>query len=250
MIQNRLTLEAEAGAQRYTLLLDSWRAMFSAALRSRDFGTNRSSIDLIQEAYAAADTFLEAEREHIFRVVDEIASEAHTASVSVLRSDTADALSPAQQEHLDAIESYLTNELVAQVHRDIAQIRSSLRAVVLRVKTQAAASGKSERIALVEYLIDSTDRLDFTFSDRSARRWDSKKFIRALWRQTLLAVYNEVTLHVIAEHGLTLADVSSPEGIKQTISIAYSPDHELYDDVRNQLFHPNSNNFLVPHVPA
>lgn len=250
MILKQITRYAESAATRYTMLTDSFRSIYHRCFNEADFGSYAQSIRMVNEAYSLAQVYIEDEFQTIGIIVDEIALEARRATHVQLRSSTSDELSERTREHLTSFSHYLRDEIIAQIHRDVAQLRQSLQRAALEVSVAARSQGKSERVALIEYRIgNQAETLSFTFTDRVSRRWSSTKFIRAVWRQTLLSTYNEMVMITLSEHGITEAVVyhEDPGSQYHSTRISFGSNTELptYSEVRDGIFHPNSNAILI-----
>lgn len=245
MIAKRLTQLAEVSAMRYAGLCQLWQGVFDRALTDKNFGYADHPSNVARECYVLAETFLTDEREHIDRMLEEIASDAHQTTLSQIASADSDGLEDAALDHLAQTAHYLADELIAQIHRDIAMVRQAIQRIQLEVYTAARAKRISERQALIEYSISNRETLQFMFHDRYARKWSSKKFVRALWRHTLLAAYNETVMLTLADHGIeTAAVVSDQSDHAATISLTGALNMMSYADSRAEYFHPNSNAYL------
>lgn len=249
MMLARLTEEAEAGAARYSLVTEAWRGLFASAIAGSDFGSPSASTRVIEEAYAIASDFLTEERRRIADACKEIAVEARQRALSAISSIDAEMLTDAALEHLSETQRYMSDELVAQVHRDIALLRSTLQRVSLEVAIASRSRGISKTTALMEYRIGNAADLQFVFHDRQSRKWSSKKFVRAVWRHTLLAVYNESILMTAADHGLTRVRVehenADAESHGMIIALGSNSEFPTYSEIRNEVFHPNANAVLA-----
>lgn len=249
MIINRLTAESEFAAGRYETLTGAFRSVFLHSLNDSDFGSVRQSVRVTDEAYRIAETFIEQERIAAARVFEEIASEARTATTREIQSKDASTLTEQALEHLRVAQLYMHNELVSQIHRDIAQVRRALQGVVLEVSLASRSRGVSQRVALIEYRIGNAASLSFQFQDRQTRRWSSKKYVRALWRHTLLSVYNEIVMLTLAEHGLERAMVRHQDGDARfhnmVIVFGSSSEMPTYSEIKDVVFHPNANAWLT-----
>lgn len=248
MIINRLSAEGDTAAARYSLLTESWRSLFLNALNDADFGSAAQAIRVSQDAYRLAEVFLAEERLAAERVFEDIATEAHQTTIKEIESIDASELTAQTLEHLRVTQSYIDSELVAQIHRDIALVRDSLQRVVLEVSLASRSRGISSRQALIEYRIGNAKELSFVFQDRQTRRWSSKKYVRALWRHTLLAVYNETVMMTLADHGLDRAMVVHQDADAQShgmiVTFGSSSDLPTYSEIRATVFHPNANAWL------
>lgn len=244
----RFSAEAEAAAQRYGLLVEGWRALYRSALEGTDFGTERQVRRVTEQAYAMARRFLETERELIAARSAEIASEATRTTLVSLASRDAPDFTDAVSDHLSAAERYLDHELSIQVERDIAFLVQSLRRTYLQVAIAARSTGMPPRAALIQYQVGNATELHFFFHDRQGQKWPSRKFVRAIWRHHLLSLYNEVVLLILADHGVTQAQVENinPTNFNHGMIIAMSSGSSLptYSEIRNEVFHPNSDAIL------
>jgi len=248
MIPHRLSLEADAAAARYDMLTSTWQTLYNRALASDRFGYADQAPALAHEAYAIAGTYFETEKDHIASLLEEIATDAHQSVRDKISSRSADELSDDALTHLAATQSYISDEISAQLHRDIALMRQSLQRAVLDVSMMTRTRRIQQRAALIEYRVLNGETLEFTFTDRRARRTPSKTFIRALWRQTLLSVHNEAVLMELADHGIERAAVLHLEDgfvkRKDVISLSGLDDLPTYGEIRGTVFHPNSNAWL------
>jgi len=247
-IQLLMTEEAELAALRYATLVEGWRALYARALDAADFGTPRQLRRVEEEAYAIARTFLEQEARAITEATTNIAYRAYRTTLEELSVETSDEIPEAVSEHLNAAESYLRHELSVQIERDIAFLKHSLRRTILQVNLAARSKGVPHRAALMEYRIGNAAELHFFFHDRGNQKWPSRKFVRAVWRHHLLAVYNEVVLMTLADHGLEKAQVShlnpTSQYHGQVIAMSAGSSLPIYAEIRNEVFHPNSDAIL------
>lgn len=244
MICNHLTDLADQAAARYALFTDGLRAIYRNALNSQTLDDTASA----QEAAQLALTSLRTENVLISDAIQEIAEIARTTTLEEIASIDAENLSDEALEHLSVSGSYLSDELLAQASRDIATMRKSIQRVKLEVSLAANSSGRSRRAAMIEYMVGNKADLSFFFHDKASRKWESKLFVRSVWRQTLLSTYNEIVLFTLADHGLERAVVEhhSPDAQHDGLVIALSSSTELptYSEIRETVFHPNANAWL------
>lgn len=246
MIGKRLTQIAESSAMRYASLCEGWQLRFDQALIASRFGFADHIQGVVTDCYALAETFLADEREHVTRIVAEIASDAHRQTKAEISSNDSDELSPSALTHLGEMERYVADELIAQIHRDVAMVRRALSKIQLEVTTTARSRGITERQAQIEYRINNSENLKFMFHDRYARKWSSKKFVRGMWRHSLLQTYNEIVLMTLADHGLQRAAIMDRTGqVIEIVAIAFEPQLFSYADVVSDYFHPNSDAYLA-----
>jgi hypothetical protein len=243
------TVYAEAASARYELLVGSWRAIYSHALNGPTFGSVQQQAEVSSEAFRLARQFLQAELDHITRAFADIALEAQGVTQKQLDVTVADTLSEAAQTHLSDAESYLFSELSVQVERDVNMLLEALKRAALQVRLSAKARGISPKAALIEYLLSSSLELQFFFHDRGNQKWPSRKFVRSVWRHALLSAYNEVVLLTLADHRIDRAFVLHTDPASQfhglEISVSTNSALPTYSEVRNEIFHPNSNAILV-----
>jgi hypothetical protein len=248
--QQTFSAEAEAAAQRYGLLVEAWRGLYNQALDAPDFGTQRQIEAIVAQAYEIARTFRNSEEDHIALVSTQIAERARRETLDALASTDTRELTDAASEHLGDAESYLLHEIAIQVERDIAFLKQSLRRTYLQVALAARSRDLPTRTALLQYRIGNATELHFFFHDRGNQKWPSRKFIRGVWRHHLLSLWNEVVLLTLSDHGLEEADIahanpgSHVHGMR--IAMASNSKWPTYAEIRNEVFHPNSDALVVP----
>lgn len=249
MIQHEFSIAADAAAARYGTLVDGWRGLYAQTLNSPRFGTPRNLESLQNQAYELGRRFLEGEVRQIATAFAGIVREALRASFAQLSADAAQSEPEAVTDHSEAIADYLRTELAIQIERDIAFLRQSLQRVQLQVSLAARSQGIQPRAALLAYQMTSGGELTFFFHDRRNQKWPSRRFVRTLWRHNLLTLYNETVLLVLAEHGDTIALVehANPDAEAHGMQIAMGSNSALpvYTDIRNEIFHPNSDAIIA-----
>lgn len=242
MIPHRLTEAADQAAVRYDHLAQTFSALHTTALMSAEFGYANQSSKLFAEAYDAAGLYFERDKESMGDHMFSIAENAHQRVSEKLTTIESSGLSDAALEHLSETQTYLSNEIAAQVHRDIAQMRFSLQRAVLGVSLIERSRRIPTRQAQMAYVMKDRQELQLQFVDRRGRRTPTRTFIRSVYRHALLSIHNEVTLHALADHGVEHAAVMKLEdGVEKQIDRISIQD---YAAVRDSLFHPNSNSFL------
>jgi len=247
-ITTRMSAAADEAAARYGNLVESWRSLYQRALDGADFGSQKMFARVQDEAYAIARTYLEQEAATIAFVLTTVALEAQGTTFAELSVDDTKELTEAVSDHLNEAESYLRSELAIQIERDIAFLKLSLRRAVLQVSLAARSRGIPARTALFQYRIGNAQELQFFFHDRGNSKWPSRKFVRSVWRHSLLAAYNEVVLLTLSDHGLDLAQVihDNPKADVHGMQISMSANGSLptYAEIRNEVFHPNADAIL------
>lgn len=239
-----MTEDAEAASARYGTLVEGWRSLYGAALDQSHFGTEKQMREVTAQAYGMARLYLTAETARIEDDSIQYAREAQRAVLEELNvTDSAEISGPAS-EHLSALNEYLTHEIAVQIERDIAFLRNSLRTTYLHVNMAARAGKVPLRAALMQYRLGNAAELQFFFHDRRNQRWPSRRFIRSVWRQHLLNVYNEVVLITLSEHGVDTAQINHPDPKSQhagtVISLDSNTELPTYAELKSVVFHPNS----------
>ncbi|PZR92255.1 MAG: hypothetical protein DI537_13795 [Stutzerimonas stutzeri] len=249
MILEILDHQAEAARRRYESLTLNWSGLYSRGLSNLDFSSAQAASAIVQEAYQLANAYLEAEKDRIVDAIDQIASDAHQAVLTEIASVAAGELTDAALAHLTQTQNYLSDEIIAQIHRDIALVRRTLQSTVLSATIQARSRRISFRAALIEHRVKNQDELDFRFVDRRLRSTPAKTFVGSIWRYALLSAHNETTLMTLVDHGLDRAAVRRVENgaVIQTevISVTGRGGLRAYPEVRNDLFHPNARSWLA-----
>lgn len=246
MIPTRLDIKAQAAALRYSVLTDTWQGLFSRALASPNFGHVNQASEVIREAYEVAQLYLDRETDLIADLLHEIAVEAQGLASRKIANADADLLAVEAQTHLSETQQYLRDEITAQIHRDIANVRQSLQRAALDVSILARTRRLKDRAALIAWRLSNDETLSFNFTDRRAHRTPSARFVRGLWRQTMLSVHNETTLFTLADYGQATAGVFKmlEGGEGQIATIYLDGSSPSYGEIRSELFHPNSNAYL------
>jgi hypothetical protein len=248
-IQIRLSMDADEAAKRYQTLTEAWRSLYNAAMDRQNSGFPAAIESLRSQAYDIASSFLETERELIAARAEEIVREALTATQRDLSLDDALDVSDEVGELLNESQRYLAQEIAIQIERDIAHLIRSYQKVALQIRLSAQSRAISVRTAAIEHRMGNLGELQFYFHDRLSRKWSSNKFIRAVWRMTMLSIYNETVLLTLSDYGRQLAyiehlDVKSPaHGV--VLSMSSTSSYPTYTEIRDEYFHPNSDAIIV-----
>lgn len=241
---HQMSGHADAAAQRYGLLIDGWKLLYSRALDAPDFGTPRQMNRVVEEAYRMAGLFLAGEATEIQDAFEEIAVLALQATHAELGVEAPESFSDELQAHVDDFEQHLTRELSLQIERDITLLKKTLQQTTLAVTMSSRAQRLPLRTALIQHRIGGTTDVQFTFQDRRNAKWPAKRYVRATWRHNLLALYNDTVLMTLADHGIETAHIrhddttAAMHGLQ--ITIATNTELPTYADVRNDAFHPNA----------
>lgn len=253
MITRQMSAAAEAAAQRYGTLVEGWRLLFARSFSEQDFGSARQIIRIKNSAYEMARAFLRTEVDLIETEFRQVALEAQGSTLSSLAIPLAQELTDDALELLAASAEYLQTELSVQIERDIAWLLQSVRSANLQVFISSSSRGISRQAAVMEYRIGNAAELQFFFHDRRNQKWPSRKFVRAVWRHSLLNLYNETVLLTLAEAGQGTAYIihANPQSDNHGLQIALSSGTELptYGEIRSEVFHPNSDAVLSWKMP-
>lgn len=136
-------------------------------------------------------------------------------------------------ELLRASREFLVAEIETQAQRDAAQTLREFGQI--RLETRPAAAAADQRRMVMELLLERAPTR-FRFTDRAGRKMDSTIFVRLAWRQTMLALHNDITY--MAGQGLRLS-VRGEDGSSEAISATD------YVARRDEIFHPNARRYLV-----
>jgi len=252
-ITQRLTSEAEIAGARYGLLVEAWRGIYHRALNDSRFGSAKLIAAVREQGYALARTYLDNEAVFIETAFAQIASDAHSDTTRALGVAVAPELTDDAETHLSAICEYLQSELSIQIERDIAFLIDTLRKTYLTIALSASSRRVSAKNALMEFRLGNAAELQFFFHDRRNQKWSSRKFVRSVWRHSLLAAYNEVALLTIADHAVDVAmvrhDDPSSQFHEMKIALYSGSAFPTYVEIRNEVFHPNANAIVVPLEP-
>lgn len=245
MIQNVINKDAERAANRYGVLLDTMRNLFLDTALRRDVTSEATRRAMRDQIYVVGRDLLARESQFARESASQIA-------ISALRNAHNDLGSIFNQAHYesalnDALRetgAYLEREIAAQIERDIAQLERQTRQVAVQVGLLASKEGISKEQALLKQRVRGLPDLRFFFMDRSAKRWSSDRFIRAIWRQSMLAIYNEFYMTTAIEAGVNTLYVAhrDPQNRNHGRAIAITADGSLntYLDLKDEVFHPNS----------
>jgi hypothetical protein len=244
MITGKFSEISDYAVRRYESLLMAFRSVYKAAISSSDFSTVKSFARVKKEAYVLARNFLDTERDFIKSETDKIALEAHTSVYLDLSVNLSKDLTESTVDHLIDLEDYLITELTIQIERDIATLVKSLRQVAYQIQISSFAKNTTFKKSLMEFRMGDVKELEFSFYDRAAAKWSSKKYVRSLWRQHLLSAYNETYMMDLADHGVSVVQIehtnSSSRFHGMKISLISGSAYPMYEEIKSEIFHPNS----------
>jgi hypothetical protein len=250
MIGNDLTAAAEAAGARYLSMVMTWRGLYAQALAGGDFATPRAAQSLKDQAYAVARSFLKTEEALLDEAFASIALRARRdALLDASAALGADSDAARTGELLSAFSHYALVEITVQIERDVAHMMQRLRSAALVSEAAARAQAISRNAAQMQYRLRHGDELRFYFKDRSNRKWPSQKFVRTVVRGTLLETYNQVVMASLSEQRIDRARIVHPDASSRwqgaEITLAPNVDLPTYEEVRDEVFHPNSEAVLA-----
>lgn len=236
---NHLAGDAQA---RYGLMLNSLRGVYAAAARGA------TSPTVIGSAHEAALTigkvYLDTESQHVRADGYEIALEAHQRASRDLGLTSDAKLPEALSDQLIASGEHLIAQLARQVEQDIATMDLGIRRMGFEIRALAQARGVNYEAAGVQYRAIAPAPSEFFIRDRLGRRLQSDKNARTMWRQHLVLTSTESYLFTAAAAGhervrLNHTDPNHPAyGLE--IDIFPGGKGQAYQDIRESIFHPNS----------
>lgn len=241
MNPTRYTEVSAQASERYQAVLTTFRGMLFAYL-NESFSASRAS-ELRSNAVDIGKMFFRSEQAIIEEELHRTALDALWTvedQIGVQRSkEVSDTFSAFLTQHMD----YLESELRAQLSRDVEMLVRRFREVALEKHLGAAAR------------LDVGGVSRFHFRDRVGRLYPSQKFVRSVWRHSLVMVGAEFFALEAADRGYSEIEVVSQDkssrwtGLKIGLSDA-SPEPS-FSDVRDEVFHPQTQITLkVADVPA
>ena len=234
-------LDAISGqcAEQYRTLLTAIVGHFAKALDSTDPTSPkvrtqfRRSLEQLSRAFLAG--MVEQVKAHTRELRDDALK---TASRPLSDPELRDL-----DEHLQDALDDLQDALRACLARDCRAAEHELRKFAHMVNLTQSSSGMSRIGAIIKVKYGRVSDFSFSQADRIGRKRVSDAFVRALIRHHLVITCVETQMFAIAKLGFDLARVGDTNLI---ISITgTTPGYESYDDVRDDLFHPNSSATVV-----
>ncbi len=248
---SRLSFLAERASERYLLVLQSLRGILAQALNRPDPSASALRSFIREEAIRIAEVFLESEHREIIANMQSIAC---LASADAFRSLGADVVrnesSGAVVELLDAQEKYLLSEIAVQLERDIAGLLKHWHMAALQIHRLERLYRLSREAAIARFRISEQQKLKFWFKDRHGRRYPSQKYVRTVMRGALLDLAVNAFLGVMADAGVSQLAVIHQDTKHSyfglTVSVVDDGVDPFIEDVRDDVFHPNSEAWLTP----
>lgn len=230
MNPTRYTEVAIKASERYQAVLTTFRGMLFAFLNEQ-FSAARAD-ELRANAVEVGRMFFRTEETFIADEVRRTAQDAlRTAQEQIGVTPTSE-LPTAFSAFLEQHEDYLRSELQAQLSRDVEMLVRRYREAALESHLFGAARSNI-----------GGDRARFYFRDRVGRLYPSQKFVRSVWRHSLVTVGAEFFALECADRGETEIEVvSEPQSHWNGLRIGIHPNStaQPFGEVREEVFHPQS----------
>lgn len=236
MTPNRYTEVSHQAGVRYQTVLSTFRGMLFAFL-AQPFSI-RMAADLRRNAVEVGRMFIRSEEPLIEEALEESARSAVETAQRDLGLTVRAEISSAQSAFLAQHNDYLLSEVQAQLSRDVEMLVRRYREFGLEAHlNQTAGEG------LIAPRV-TTDRTRFYFRDRVGRLYPSQKFIRSVWRHSLVTIGAEFYCMEAVSAGAQEVEVVHPDvgsrfnGLR--IGLTERSSAPAFIDVRDEVFHPQS----------
>jgi hypothetical protein len=226
---------------RYGDLLTTLHAVFLASLHE-DPTDIRSRATLRSTLTAIADRFLKRESETvrpIYLAFLDYAQVEVSADLAKPLSE-GDEVGEAVAEYWPQVEASYYAGIRAQVQRDIEQAMRRWQEFALDYHMKRSRGVPKDQ-AQAQATDNVRTRATFNFTDRLGRKWSSQVFARTTFRHHLLTLAFEVyTLEAVAMQADHI-DVYQADDLSKPVETIAGPEGKTFADIRDSIFHPNSN---------
>lgn len=217
-----------------------WNAMSQNPedMRSREY-LKRGALDKARDYRATEEVMFEASLEAITAKVEQIFKQ--DTGVDIRFSEI-----PFAVEYLFDLRRFFSTELTSQLQRDIAQLERRLADFSVEVFMNSRNSQDPIQ-AHMNALINTREQMKFYFKDRAGRKHLSQKFVRNTTRHTLLSAAVElyaIAASFVASHMEVTHSEGSSKAAGSLIGFRREQGFPLLAEVRDEIFHPNSDAFL------
>lgn len=243
----KIDFQADQANARYIAFLGTLKTAYSGAINT-DPTSEEVKTQLRRDSLRLAADYRDKEVEAFTFILEDIAKDALRllAQEQQLLVGVSE-LSEVATLYMTKLVDFYESEITSQLHRDIAVNMSNIENIGLEV-FHRQQSGEDIRIAIAKTLLDRVETAPFYFRDRSGRRHPSQRYVRMSFRQTLL--YGALQTYSI-EASIRSANymiVRHPENkasVEGTL-LGFRRDQNLplISDVKDEIFHPNSNAFV------
>jgi hypothetical protein len=245
---SRLDFHSTQAGARYVDFLNTLRMFVISAMRRDPTDAGVRTV-LKRTAIDRARNFKEDELDIFdFALEDTVREARETLAQDVQATGGLLDLPDTVSAYMDELSAFYDTEITSQLQRDISQASNRLHEFALEVFMQRTQPFVSDQDAHVKALIDTSEQTRFFFRDRSGRRHASQKFVRSMFRQTLLlaglhayAVEAALAgaLHMVVTHPENKAGVTGTQ-----IGFRRDQGMPLITDLKDEIFHPNSRAFV------
>lgn len=240
---------AERASHRYSEFLSSLKGIFSGALLSPNFSPSLRE-RVVVEAYGKAVAFLEEEKKHIETDIVNVVNDSIDYADTELDLEEEE-FSLAIQENIDTLVDSLDNLYRIQIERDINTLNNMLKSAYLRNAISARSSGVKNTGGISAAIArDALARASFEFLDKAGKRWPSDRYIKTIYRHSMVMTWNETMMIRASEVGETHLIIGHPDpeyvNLNQVISLNENPKNLIWADIKEDLFHPNTSAYLKP----
>ncbi len=236
------TPHALRASDRYGVFTETVRASYMAATLTDSILQPGMRRRLAEAHIFAGASYVAAETPTLNRAIREIAEKAIAKAIedTGVYIDTRAELE-ALSEHLREIEEYILGQINSQRLRDVKKLDRMTGDLLLRIHRNARGR-HSVRNALAKFRANITEQ-NFYFMNRAGARLNSKLYIKSVWRQNLLWLFNDVYMNVLAGQEIGEVEVIHPRGggMWHGKVLSISPETSpSYDEVKEKIFYPNS----------
>jgi hypothetical protein len=230
MNPTRYTEVSTKASDRYQAVLTTFRGLLFAFL-NEEYSSRRAD-ELRSQAVDVGRMYFRTEDQFISNEVHQSAQEAlSTVKEQLGLAGSAD-IQDRYAAFLENHEEFLRSEVQAQLSRDVELLVRRYREAAL--ERHLYGSGRPSI---------GNDRLRFFFRDRAGRLYPSQKFVRSVWRHSLVTIGAEFFALEAADRGAIEIEVQAEpqsqwNGLR--IGISLSSNETPFSDVREEVFHPQT----------
>lgn len=236
---DQFTLIASTASQRYVDVLGVFRSMLNSS-ELTPF-SKRSAEDLRSQALEVARAFWKSESTVSEHILLETAQDAISNAHSDLKEKPSSKVHKRNEAFLEQSHSFLMAEIWAQLQRDVEALVKRYREFGLMVDLTARHGNISREQAILKTLAGAQAGVRFTFKDRAGRLHISQRFMRTLWRHSLVCLYADFYMLEAVSLGAEAIEITNTDPNHLfTGHIINVADNADYLSLREEIFHPNS----------
>lgn len=256
MIQDVLDERANYFAQAYRMFNMALIGRFSQAMNENVTQSQRARSTLDKGVREAIQTHLSFASETIADSTQRVSMDAVQSVLSATKQDAAPIFLNSKIANWNAAGVADMEQLTyAALTRDGNQVSREFRRFNLKIQI-LMNQGVGRVSAIMQSKRSLNAELNFTYVDTLNRKWPMEHYLRTAFRGHLLNNYNDIVLMTIASFGADLTNQGlaqiqyqdpAHDGNGEIISIgAPKAGMRSYDQVREEVFHPNSSAVLAP----